>query len=79
MRGTIVGIRSMKFTDNQNRAVEGSSIFLTYEDKNIRGLGTDKVFLNSDRIKSLERDPEVGDTIFISYNRYGKVDEVELL
>lgn len=79
MRGTIVGIRSMKFTDNQNRAVEGSSIFITYQDKNITGVGTDKVFLNSDRIKSLQRDPEVGDTIFISYNRYGKVDEVELL
>ena len=79
MRGTIVGIRRMKFTDNNNRPVEGTSIFLTYDDKNIEGQGTDKVFLNKDRIKSLERDPEVGDQIFISYNRYGKVDEVELM
>lgn len=79
MRGTIVGLRKMSFTDNQNRKIEGTNVFLTYQDKNIQGLGTDKVFLNVDRIRSLERDPEVGDTIFISYNRYGKVDEVEVM
>lgn len=79
MRGTIVGLRKMKFTDQQNRPIEGTSVYLTYNDKNIEGQGTDKVFLNTDKIKSLERDPEVGDTLFISYNRYGKVDEVELL
>ena len=79
MRGTIVGLRKRKFTDNNNRPVEGTNVYLTFEDRNIEGKGTDKVFLYTDKIKSLARDPEVGDTLFISYNRYGKVDEVELL
>ena len=78
MRGTIVGLRKMKFTDKDNRVVDGTQVFLTYQNENIDGEGTDKVFLSADRLRQLERDPEIGDRIFISYNRYGKVDEVEL-
>lgn len=78
--GTIykcVGMRNVDFKGSDGNQVSGVNLFLTYEDKNINGVGTDKVFLASSRFSSLSFVPSVGSLCELIYNRYGKVADIE--
>lgn len=56
----LVGIRGVSFAGSDGKQVEGTNLYLTYEDDYIDGVGTEKVFVTSKRFNSLSFVPEIG-------------------
>ena len=76
-RITIVGTKDVNFTDQQTgRVIAGRSYFFTEEVPRTQGLQTGKLFLSADRLAQLGGCvPNVGETVKVCYDQYGRVDE----
>lgn len=75
MNITIQGIKQTRFVNKETgETIEGQSVFFTYEDEKIIGLGTDKCFLT--RSKEIVPVPALPCEANLYYNKYGKVDEI---
>mgnify|MGYP006974118697 FL=1 len=72
----LVGIRGVSFAGSDGKQVEGTNLYLTYEDDYIDGVGTEKVFVTSKRFNSLSFVPEIGARCRLMYNKYGKVADI---
>lgn len=72
----LVGIRGVCFTGSDGKQVEGTNLYLTYEDDYIDGVGTEKVFVTSKRFNSLSFVPEIGGRCRLMYNKYGKIADI---
>lgn len=70
----VVGYRLVNFTDDNGRAVKGTSLFLAREpvNKNIVGLEVSKLFVGA----SIDYVPKENEMVEIAFNRYGKVTSV---
>lgn len=68
----VVGIRDVNFTDKSNRTISGISIYYLCEDDNVDGRMCGKLFVSKERAQNLAFIPEVGDTVEVSYDRFGK-------
>lgn len=83
MQEQIVGCRPSAFTANDGTHVSGSTIFSIAEIPAGKGVGkqTNKYFLSEAKIEKLGLNPEklVGHSVSISYNRWGKLDEVTVI
>jgi len=75
----VIGIRAVNFTPkDQTTAIEGTNLYCAYEDEHITGCGCEKFFVTPRKfINGIV--PRVNDLINVSYNRYGKVDSVEVV
>lgn len=73
MKQQIIGIQEVEFTTEDNQKIQGVKLHLGSENEHVDGLAVDKVFVPA-RIDT--SDLEVGDIVKISYNKYGKVDEI---
>lgn len=71
-----VGIRNVDFKGSDGNQVTGVNLFLTYKDKNITGVGTEKVFLASSRFAQLSFIPSVDTDCELIFNKYGKVADI---
>ena len=71
----VVGFRNVNFKDQDGRSVKGYTLFLARkaESPDIVGLECQKLFISSDRIPYC---PAENDYIGITYNRYGKVQDI---
>lgn len=74
---TCVGMRDVEFKGSDGSDVSGMNIFFTYEDRNIRGVGVEKVFIGTRRFNDLTFIPEIGSECVVRYNRYGKIADIE--
>lgn len=75
----VVGYRSVNFKDqNTGKQVSGYSMFLARkpETPDIVGLEMQKIFISSDYVNYI---PVENQMIGLSYNRYGKVQSIEVL
>lgn len=72
----LVGIRGVSFKGSDGGKVEGTNLFLTYEDEGIEGVGTERVFLTSKRFNALSFVPELGGRCRLMYNKYGKIADI---
>jgi len=72
----LVGIRGVSFAGSDGKQVEGTNLYLTYEDDYIDGVGTEKVFVTSKRFNSLSFVPEIGARCRLMYNKYGKIADI---
>lgn len=72
----LVGIRGVSFAGSDGKQVEGTNLYLTYEDDYIDGVGTEKVFATSKRFNSLSFVPEIGARCRLMYNKYGKIADI---
>ena len=73
----LVGMRSVDFTGSgDGKRVEGMNLYLTYEDGHIEGVGTERVFLTSERFNALSFVPEIGARCRLGYNKYGKIADI---
>lgn len=70
----IVGIQFISFKGTDGNLVEGFKIHCTYENKNIDGVGVMSQF-----VKELPSGLNLGDCITLTYNRYGKVTNIQLV
>lgn len=74
----VVGYRKVDFKDQEGRSVKGYSLFLAREpeDPGITGLEVQKVYISSDRVPYA---PVENQLIGLNYNRYGKIQSIEVL
>lgn len=74
----VVGYRKVDFKDQEGRSVKGYSLFLAREpdDESITGLEVQKVYISSDRVQYA---PVENQNIGLNYNRYGKIQSIEVL
>lgn len=74
----VIGYQNVSFTPKgESQAINGVTLYLTEEREKVEGLATDRVFVSERKLGSYF--PQLGDNIRLFYNRYGKVDGVELL
>ena len=69
----IVGYRDVNFTDDSGRSVQGRSYYYEQEGvNNVTGVLAGKLFVSASVLGSMAEKPEVGDTVMVYYNRFGK-------
>ena len=81
MKANLVGIRSnVRFEDNRTgEVIEGTSIYVTYNDSAVVGQIADKFFLKSTLMIPCIPDLIPGQVLDISFNQRGKVVGIDIL
>lgn len=78
MKAILVGYRDVNFTNKDTgEVISGQSIFIEYEDFNVHGLATTKIFLPSDM--RLTPAPSLPTTVNIEFNMRGKVQSINVI
>ena len=73
----ILGIEDVKFTTKDGIDISGKSIYYGAPiEKNGKGYKCDRFFLSENKMNRLNFVPDIGDTVQLMYNRYGKVDSL---
>ena len=74
----VVGWRNIDFTDDKGRHVSGYSLFLARpgQSDDVTGLEVLKLFISKQYVNY---DPVENQMIGINFNRYGKVQSIEVL
>ena len=71
MQVKLVGVQHVNFINNNGETIVGTNIFCAFEDENVEGLRTEKLFIK-DGIKL--PDCKINDIIDIAFNMKGKVE-----
>lgn len=74
----VVGFRPVNFTDQKTgNNVTGTTLFVERpaENNQVTGMECQKLFVPS----SIRYDAAVGDTVQITFNRYGKISSVQII
>lgn len=74
MQAKLLGVMKVSFTNNQNEIVQGTNLFVAFQDENVEGLRTEKFFLK-DSI-ALPKDTKINDVIDIVFNFKGKIEAI---
>lgn len=71
----IIGMKKSNFTTKEGTLIEGFNVYLTYEltGEGANGLGCEHAYITQAKIDKCGFKPEVGDSVELSYNRFGKV------
>lgn len=72
----VIGMKVVDFVGSDGKKVAGMTVWLSYQDENIKGIGVEKVWIPADKVKDLSIVPDVGVRCRIVYNRYGKVADL---
>lgn len=78
MLATILGIENVSYTSKKtNQPVRGLKVYYAYPINADRGIGmrTEDAFIS----QNVEFHAQVGDKVNILYNRFGSVEEVDVL
>lgn len=75
----VVGLREVDFTDDRNRQVKGTSVYYVIQADGVTGKMSGKLFVSADRRAAMKFFPQPGDTVAVSYDRYGKASEFKLV
>ena len=78
---TIIGIAKTQFTGADGNIVSGLTVYTTEPldtSKGSKGCKGDKFFLSQNKLKSLDFEPDIGQSINVLYNKYGKVQTITL-
>lgn len=73
----VLGFTHKHLTFDDGRSCDGYFLYLGDQRKDVIGLATERVFISDAKIAGYS--PAVDDELKVYYNRYGKVDMVELL
>lgn len=73
----VIGYQRSQFKAKDNSDISGYFIFLSEEKPTVVGIETFRIFVSDRKLGSYL--PNLGDDLRVLYNRYGKVDSVELL
>lgn len=73
----IVGIRKMSFMSQDGQQVDGMNFYYLMTDSNVEGKLAHKFFVSAAVLSRVGFVPNVGETVKIFYNRYGKVSAFE--
>ncbi len=78
MKMKVIGMKDVDFTTKDNQKISGCKLFCTLEDKTVTGVACESIFLSTQKLKDLGYAPTVGDELYVSYNKYGKIDNVNV-
>lgn len=75
----VIGVRASSFQPKDaNQTIEGLTLYCAFQDEKIRGFGTERLFVTYPKFVN-QVIPNPDDQIRVSYNKYGKVESVEVL
>lgn len=75
----VIGKAQTSFTPEGGQTYEGLRLYCSYESDKIEGVGTDLIkFVSMSKFLNGVI-PQIGDEIHVSYNKYGKIDYVEVI
>jgi len=70
---TVLGYRDVCFTDKETgKEVSGISLYLSRPADGVNGVMAEKIFLGRKCLEESNYAPYVGDSVGITFNRYGK-------
>ena len=72
----VIGYRRADFRTDDGQQIEGWTIYLTEQRQGVEGLATERTFLST---RKSAYQPQLGDELQVYYNKYGKVEHVELI
>ena len=72
----VLGKKAVSFTADDGKEISGTRLYIGYEAKGVEGMATDKVFVSA--AKMPKGDIVVGSEVNIHYNRYGKVEAIDV-
>lgn len=76
----IVGIREVDYTSKKTgKRVEGVSLHVATEEKNVQGKAVSEMYVGKQTLDECYYTPKLGDTVNVSYNKYGNVDRIAML
>ena len=76
----VIGLRQVDFKAQDGNKVQGLSVYVTFPiEENGTGEACDKLFLSASKVVMMEKIPQVGDEINVTYNRWGKVQDVTIV
>lgn len=70
----VIGIETVRYTNKDGKEVNGVRLHLTFENPKTDGLCCDSVYMKTDVAKGVN----VGDVVRIFYNKYGRVEFVNV-
>lgn len=73
----IVGLRKMSFTSQDGQQVEGMNFYYLMDDSYVEGKIAGKFFMSTAVLSHVGFVPNVGETVKVFYNRYGKANAFE--
>lgn len=73
----IVGIRGVSFKDDSGRQVDGTSFYYLMDADGVAGQLAGKFFLSHQKCDRMDYVPNVGDEVWVYYDRYGKPNRFE--
>lgn len=73
----LIGYQHKHLTFQDGRSTDGYFLYLSEERKGVEGVATERVFLTDAKANGYK--PYLGDELRLFYNRYGKLDSVEVL
>lgn len=76
---TIIGLRRVDYTSKKTgNRVLGYNLYCTYEDKNTDGLACESIYLSDSKLDEESWEPSVGDVFYPVYNRFGRIERVDV-
>ena len=76
MQATLLGIKELDFKPKDGDQIKGTQLFVSFPEKEMKGVMTDKYFFRSDSETQLPKDLKVGDILDVTFNRNGKVETI---
>lgn len=73
----LVGFQGKTFTFDDGKSTEGFYLFTEEQRSGVTGTATDRVFASNAKLNGYV--PVLGDEIKINFNRWGKVQDIEVL
>lgn len=73
----LIGFRESSFQPkDSNERIEGFNLYFAFPEDNVTGEACERVFLSKKKMDGYV--PKLGDKIGLVYNRYGKVDRLDV-
>lgn len=73
----VIGFQHQELTFKDGRSISGWKLHLTEPRTGVTGFAADSFFVSDEKIGQYK--PSVGDTLNVRWNRWGKIDGVDLV
>lgn len=76
----VIGWQKNEFTPKgETEPVRGFNIFVIEHRRNVEGMAADRLYISEQRARECGFNPKLGDEVEVSYNRWGKVQSIEVV
>lgn len=73
----VIGFKPINYTrKSDQKHIEGIEVYLSADPEDDRVVGREAMAVYLNREKSTYRDPQIGDIVRLSYNRFGRVEDL---